>query len=101
MEETGKGKRSSNINEVIKTVLNFLFFYEKDFTRTKRIQGTKKHQKTVLNLLFIYFYDKILHAQKAQKNTRHQKVPKAQKAPKSTNSIKTQPSKSTKTQISR
>ena len=81
MEETGKGKRSSNINEVIKTVLNFLFFYEKDFTRTKRIQGTKKHQKTVLNLLFIYFYDKILHAQKAQKNTRHQKVPKAQKAP--------------------
>ena len=53
---------SSNINMVIKTVLNFLLF----------------------------FNEKILHAQKTTK-----------KAPKSIKSTKTQPSKSTKTQISK
>ena len=58
-------KFSSNINDVIKAVLNFLSF----------------------------FYEKILHAQKSTK--KHQKAPKA---PKST---KTQPSKNTKTQISK
>ena len=47
---------SSNINEVIRLVLNFLLF----------------------------FYDKILHAQKAQKNTRHQKAPKSTKKYKNT-----------------
>ena len=40
---------SSNINEVIRSVLNFLFsFYDKISQvqkSTKRIQGTKKHQK--------------------------------------------------------
>ena len=43
---------SSNINEVIKTVLNFLFFLRKEFTRTKKHQkaqkapkSTKKHKK--------------------------------------------------------
>ena len=46
---------NSNINEVIRTVLNSLFF----------------------------FYEKILHAQKAPKSTKeHQKEQKAQKAPK-------------------
>ena len=44
--------------------------------------------------LFIFFHGKILHAKKHKKNTRHQKVPK------STISIKTEQSKSTKTQIS-
>ena len=29
-------KFSSNINEVIKAVLNFLFFLRKDFARTKK-----------------------------------------------------------------
>ena len=43
--------KSSNINEVIRAVLNFFFFLRKDFVRTK---STKKHQK----------------AQKAPKNTR-------------------------------
>ena len=41
---------SSNINEVVRAVLNFLFFLKKDFT------GTKKHWK----------------APKAQKNTKTQ-----------------------------
>ena len=58
MEETGKGKRSSNINEVIKTVLNFLlFFYEKILHAPK---STKKHQK----------------AQKAPRAQKHQKAQK-------------------------
>ena len=64
---------SSNINEVIRAVLNFL--------------------------LFSFFYEKILHAQKTQKDHKAQKAQKAQKAPKSTKSTKstkTQPSKSTK-----
>ena len=54
---------SSNVNEVIRAVLNSLFF----------------------------FYEKISHALKALKST---------KSTKSTKSIKTQPSKSTKAQIS-
>ena len=33
-------KISSNINEVIKAVLNFLFFLQKDLAHTK---STKKH----------------------------------------------------------
>ena len=61
---------NSNINEVIKTVQNFLLF----------------------------FYEKILHSQKStKKHQKHHKAPKAQKAPKST---KKKPSKNTKTQIS-
>ena len=62
---------SSNINEVIRSVLNFFFL-------TMRFYTHEKHKK----------------------NTRHQKVPKALKASKSTKNIKAQPSKSTKTQIS-
>ena len=58
---------SSNINEVIRAVLNFL--------------------------LFSFFYEKILHAQKTQKEHKAQKAPKSTKSTKST---KTQPSKSTK-----
>ena len=37
--------KSSNINEIIKAVLNFVFFFfflRKDFARTK---STKKHKK--------------------------------------------------------
>ena len=62
---------NSNINEVIRTVLNslFIFFLRKDFARTK---STKKHQR----------------------------APKRTKSTKSTKSTKTQPNKSTKTQIS-
>ena len=60
---------SSNINEVIRAVLNFfLIFLQKDFVRTK---STKKHQK----------------AQKAPKNTRKTKKrnqAKAQNANKQT-----------------
>ena len=51
----------SSINEVIKTVLNFLFFFNK----------------------------KILHVQKVQKEHKVQKAQKAPKAPKSTKSTKT------------
>ena len=40
-------KFSSNINEVIRPVLNFLFFFYDKISQvqksTKRIQGTKKH----------------------------------------------------------
>ena len=32
---------SSNINDVIKTVLNFLFFLRKDFARAKSTKNTK------------------------------------------------------------
>ena len=39
---------SSNINEVIKTVLNLLFFFVRnDFARTKGRKSTKKHKKTL------------------------------------------------------
>ena len=48
---------SSNINEVIRTILNFLFFF---------------------------FYEKILHAQKAQKEHKAQKASKSTKKHKNT-----------------
>ena len=54
---------STNINEVIRTVLNFLLIYfslKKDFVRTK---STKKYQK----------YKKAQQAQKAPKNTEKHK----------------------------
>ena len=54
-----KMRNSSNTDEVIKTVLNFL----------------------------IFFYEKILHAQKAQKHKKHKKD-KKHKSTKSTKSIK-------------
>ena len=54
---------SSNINEVIKTGLNFLLFFTKIFYTPKKAQKSQKEHK----------------AQKAQKE---------QKAPKSTKSIK-------------
>ena len=41
-------KLSSNINEVMRVLLNFLFFLQKDFARTKKHQKapkTSKHQK--------------------------------------------------------
>ena len=41
----------SNVNEVIKAVLNFLFFLRKDFTRTQKDQkhkdATKQKHKTL------------------------------------------------------
>ena len=37
---------SSNINEVIKAVLNFLFFLRKDFVRTKSTKSTKSTKNT-------------------------------------------------------
>ena len=65
MQELG----SSNINEVIRAVLNFLSF----------------------------FYEKISHAQKGTKNTKnYQKPPKTTKSAKSTKKTKTKPRKSTK-----
>ena len=46
----------SNINEVIRSVLNFLFFFYDKISQvqksTKRIQGTKRHKNTT-NLRFI------------------------------------------------
>ena len=36
---------SSNINEVIRAVLNFFFFLRKDFARTKKHQKAQKHKK--------------------------------------------------------
>ena len=48
-------KFNSNINEVVRTVLNFLFIY-------------------------FFFYEKILYAPKStKKHQRHQKTPKTQK----------------------
>ena len=77
---------SSNINEVIRAVLNSFSFLRKDFARTKIHQKAQKAQKA-------------LKSTKSTKNHgKHQKPPKTQKAPKST---KTQPSKNTKTQISK
>ena len=37
---------SSNINEVIKAVLNSLFFLRKDFALTKSTKSTKRHKDT-------------------------------------------------------
>ena len=37
---------SSNINEVIKAVLNSLFFLRKDFAHTKSTKSTKRHKYT-------------------------------------------------------
>ena len=47
---------SSNINEVIRAVLNSLIFLQKDFARTKKHKKQQKHQK----------------APKAQKSTKTQ-----------------------------
>ena len=38
--------KSSNINEVIKAVLNSLFFLRKDFALTKSTKSTKRHKDT-------------------------------------------------------
>ena len=64
---------SSNINEVIRAVLNFLLFFYEEISHGQI--STKKHKN-------------------AQKSTKTYK--KAQKSTKSTKSTKTQPSKSTK-----
>ena len=44
----------SNINEIIRSVLNFLFFYYDKFSQvqksTKGIQGTKKYQKALKSI---------------------------------------------------
>ena len=64
---------SSNINEVIRAVLNFLLFFSEEISHAQI--STKKHKN-------------------AQKSTKTYK--KAQKSTKSTKSTKTQPSKSTK-----
>ena len=69
---------SSNIKEVIRAVLNFLFFLRKDFPHTKGTKGTKRTQGT--------------------KGTKSTKI--HIKTPKSTKSTKTQSNKSTKMQIS-
>ena len=41
-----KGNMSSNVNEVIRAVLNSLFFLRKDFARTKSIKSTKITKST-------------------------------------------------------
>ena len=72
---------SSNINEVIRPVLNFLFFLRSDFTSTK---STKKHQKALKNTTnlrfiklkkhlsgknnFLFFYDKITNTKGTKKH---------------------------------
>ena len=44
----------SNINEVIRSVLNFFFFFHDKISQiqksTKRIQGTKKYQKALKSI---------------------------------------------------
>ena len=57
---------STNINEVIRAVLNFLFFYVKILHAQKSTKRHKKHKK----------------AKKAKKVQKVQKAPKAQKAQK-------------------
>ena len=46
MDRLEEYSRSSNINEVIRTVLNFLFFLRKDFARTKSTKSTKSLKST-------------------------------------------------------
>ena len=46
LQTTASGGVSNNTNEVIRSVLNFFFFYDKISQvqkSTNRIQGTKKH----------------------------------------------------------
>ena len=58
---------SSNINEVIRAVLNSLFFFlQKDFARTKSTKSIKSIKST----------------KKHQKHQKDKKAPKAQKAQK-------------------
>ena len=40
--ESSKNNVSSNINEVIRAVLNSFFFLQKDFARTKSTKSTKR-----------------------------------------------------------
>ena len=51
---TESGIISSDINEVIRSVLNFLFFFYDKFSQvqksTKGIQGTKKYQKALKSI---------------------------------------------------
>ena len=60
---------STNINEVIRAVLNFLFFYVKILHAQKSTKRHKKHKKAK-------------KAKKAKKVQKVQKAPKAQKAQK-------------------
>ena len=43
-KDCDNSKFSSNINEVIKAVLNSLFFLRKDFAHTKSTKSTKWHK---------------------------------------------------------
>ena len=45
-KDCDNSKFSSNINEVIKAVLNSLFFLRKDFAHTKSTKSTKRHKYT-------------------------------------------------------
>ena len=71
---------SYNIIEVIRTVLNFFFFYDKISQVQKSIKSTKKHQKAIKNTKKApkgnkkhlsekkeLFYDKTLQALKSIK----------------------------------
>ena len=60
---------SSNINEVIRAVLNFLlFFYEKILHATKSTKSTKRHKDTHTKA-----QKRELHALKAPKRTKRHK----------------------------
>ena len=53
LQTTASGGVSNNTNEVIRSVLNFFFFYDKIsqvWKSTKRIQGTKKYHKTLKSI---------------------------------------------------
>ena len=45
-KDCDNSKFSSNINEVIKAVLNSLFFLRKDFAHTKSTKCTKRYKDT-------------------------------------------------------
>ena len=70
-------KFSSNINEVIRSALNFLlFFYDKSLHSQKAQKGYKAPKVAKDSFKLFIFYNKILHVQKKYK------------APKGTKSIK-------------
>ena len=73
---------SSNINEVIRAVLNFLFFLRKDFTHIKSTKSTKHKQATFAQIFFIPIKNtkrkKATFTQMFYKRTKRKQAPFAQ-----------------------
>ena len=66
---------SSDINEVIKTVLNFLFFYGKILHAQKAQKEYKTPKDSFKLFVYFLFMIRLYTHKKHKKITRHQKAP--------------------------